>query len=334
MFDHDDEMKWDGYDHLMNAKPNTKYDPKASIYDIHSMRDSVLFEKERFSFCLSPPKEDPKTFKFPKKNGGGGALPPTQQNQQHHHLNTRKLPPQISNPISIPSQPIRSLSTQPNSPIKSLSSISQSPKRISTTTTSLSKISSSPTTTTKLNKPTPISISKKDDNSTTTKNLTIRPPTPTKLTSRPPTPTSSSSLSSSLNSTSNNNNSAFSSSLNNNNTLTTRPPTPTKLNMGDLTTPSRALNKSLNASISANTAAVNSIVDTDPINMITEAKFESRFKSMEMENKILRQQIDEKENSIQQLTHRVSELEFQLANFMLEVKMVLMNSDLNSSQSQ
>ncbi|KYQ91024.1 hypothetical protein DLAC_07923 [Tieghemostelium lacteum] len=335
------DEKWDGYDHLMKSKPThrNKFDPKVSIYDLNSMRDSVFFqEKERFSFCLSPPKEKPDQFKEHLNNKSKGTddlddlpslkdyikngkenqtdnitpkhqlqhqqqqplkklkteLPPSQQSQQNHQYNSRKVivtkpQPQVQ-PIPVQNS---NLSKIPSSPTKRKSSIGN------------------------LNPPV-INEQSNTINSTLINNnpqskLQVRPPTPTKqlMSNRPASPIPGNQQTNTSSSTSSYNNTTS-------NSFVQRPQTPTKQTNKPMTT-----NTTNNVVVESNRPQYHT--GEDPL-LVLEAKMESRMKSIELENRLLRQQSIEKDHSISQLTQRVSELEYQLATFMMEMKSLISSS--------
>ncbi|KAF2071987.1 hypothetical protein CYY_006700 [Polysphondylium violaceum] len=379
----DEQTTWNGYDHLMNLNPSgadQRYDMKASIYDVNAMRDSVFTDRERFSFCLSPPKEklsfkkmksddgtasvikatkrsiSPKrqqqgislsstapassllplkeiTFnKQPQQHELGGTnginkpnnrLPPSQQNQQNHQYNIRKLPStntinlnrinsnnnsintmvesnsnnSNSNGNLMNTNTLKSISSSPkSSPSKAASTLSRipaSPRRATTSsTTSLSSIQASPN---KYNTPTQTS-------STTT--LKSKPQTPTKLTSTITTAT-----------------------LNSKPSTPNRPVYPTlgKLN----TTPSidqmsnskLQLQQQQTSSSRPQPTIINNSSPTIVDHQIIE-KYENRIKLLEIEHRLIKHQVEEKENTIQDLTSRLGEVEFQLATLMVHVKTV------------
>ncbi|KAN0006656.1 hypothetical protein ACTFIU_003372 [Dictyostelium citrinum] len=372
------EDDWNGYESLMNVKPKERYDIKASIFDLNTIRDSALFEKERFSLCLSPPKEKPGTFKFSKSptspkskipndsppkqpkqretfqllqpnlntigNGGGitkikKELPPSVQNQQTHQYNTRKIPTSMVPPQQLQQQqqqqqqqqpklsqqhqqyltkltnvsnsPIKSLSQQPNSPLrKRFSSTSQQPPVVVTTLSSSSSSSSINTQQPPIKK---LATNNNGVTQTTTNpphTLQNRPATPTRptnpvLNNKPSTPIKS---------------------------LTNRPLTPSKqpllttndLNNNITVTTASATSRITTSSLAKNTNNGINGLTTTPID---QSRLESRIKSLEIENKIINSKLEEKDQIIETLSGRVSELEFQLVNFMLEVKTCILEKD-------
>ncbi|KAM9998770.1 hypothetical protein ACTFIY_008429 [Dictyostelium cf. discoideum] len=370
------EDDWNGYESLMNVKPKERYDIKASIFDLNTIRDSALFEKERFSLCLSPPKEKPGTFKFSKSptspkskipndsapkqlvqqpnldnigNGGGinkmkKELPPSIQNQQTHQYNTRKVPTSMVPPQQqqqqqqqqqFQQQPpkisqqhqqyLTKLTNVSNSPIKSLSQLPNSPlrKRFSSTSqpsvvvqSSLSSSSSSSSINTQQPPIKKLATNNNGVNQTTPPHtFQNRPATPTRTTNpvlnnKPSTPIKS---------------------------LTNKPLTPSKqplLTTNDLNnniattttaTATTAIGKLTTSSHSKNTN--NNIINGLTTTTIDQSRLESRIKSLEIENKIINSKLEEKDQIIETLSGRVSELEFQLVNFMLEVKTCILEKD-------
>ncbi|EAL63922.1 hypothetical protein DDB_G0287115 [Dictyostelium discoideum AX4] len=366
------EDDWNGYESLMNVKPKERYDIKASIFDLNTIRDSALFEKERFSLCLSPPKEKPGTFKFSKSptspkskipndsappkqlvqqpnldnigNGGGinkikKDLPPSIQNQQTHQYNTRKVPtsmvpqqqqqqqfqlqqqqqqqpPKISQQhqqyltklTNVSNSPIKSLSQLPNSPLrKRFSSTSQpsvvvqSSSSINTQQPPIKKLATNNNGVNQTNTITPPhTLQNRPATPTRTTNpvLNNKPSTPIKsLTNKPLTPSKQPLLTTN--------------DLNNNITTTTA----TATAIGKLTTSSHTKN--------TNNNIINGLTTTT----IDQSRLESRIKSLEIENKIINSKLEEKDQIIETLSGRVSELEFQLVNFMLEVKTCILEKD-------
>ncbi|EFA83955.1 hypothetical protein PPL_03025 [Heterostelium album PN500] len=378
MIDNTDEYKWDGLDHLMNSNPNHGPSkpmagaPKASIFDLNSVRDSVLFDnkdKERFSFCLSPPK-DPHGYKSGNKinnNSNNNSKQPignhpissfnnnSKENMSKNTLNQQRIittstkhvqsstipqqqhqPPQQSKPINISS------GGSSGSFVKPL-------PNIQTSGVSFSKIGASPSKTTLSQQPPsprmqPITTttSKKEHLQAMT-DVTLEPlyltnnaaynsqnniNRPAVLSSRPASPSGILS-------------NPTPSSINNTNNITTtttvrpmssRPATPTQMLP---TTQSPPLSRRPGTPTKLEPITVVPIVpkataaptkDSDSISVVTEAKLESRIKILELDNRILRQQMTEKDKTMDQLNSRINELEDQMKVFMNEVKMVLMNS--------
>ncbi|GAM18713.1 hypothetical protein SAMD00019534_018880 [Acytostelium subglobosum LB1] len=384
MIDNKDEYKWDGYDHMMSSKPNMgKPDPKASIFDLNNMRDSVLFEKDRFSFCLSPPKDPSKykTFSQPQSKSHaqpmpmGGARVQQQQQQKENipiNSNQRMAPPMAmtkqqmvsqpmpinavkkvtTQPITIPSQ--QTQQQQPQQQQKVTSPMYQSPVKTNT----LTKVPSSPikstTMKTQPQSPQKPSMMKKEtvqslsdvnlDNMYLTNNVdynmsvngVVAAPLPNNrpvpmFGSRPATPTQQ---------------------LPNVPSITTqplmvgsaptrpgmlsRPATPTQ-QLTNIQSPPQQSAPSLNKrpvtptkmeplALPVATKPSATQKEADSISIVAEAKLESRIKNLEMENRVLKQQMQEKDRSMEQLHDRIEDLESQVKNFMEEIKLFLLNN--------
>ncbi|KAK5580041.1 hypothetical protein RB653_000054 [Dictyostelium firmibasis] len=352
------EDDWNGYESLMNVKPKERYDIKASIFDLNTIRDSALFEKERFSLCLSPPKEKPGTFKFSKSptspknkipnnsppkqqretfqllqtnqnntgNGVGGInkvkkeLPPSIQNQQTHQYNTRKVPTSMTTQQTQQTQQkqpqylTKPLSNIPNSPIKSLSQLPNSPlrKRFSSTSNSLQ-----PSTPSSINTQQP-PIKKLATNNNGVNQTTITTP-PHNLQNRPATPTRP------TNPVLNNKPSTPVKPI----SLVNKPLTPSKqplLTTNDLNNNNNN-NNNINITATTPKLTLSKNVNNNVLTTMDQSRLESRIKSLEIENKIINSKLEEKDQIIDTLSGRVSELEFQLANFMLEVKMCILEKE-------
>ncbi|EGC35968.1 hypothetical protein DICPUDRAFT_87635 [Dictyostelium purpureum] len=371
----EEEYEWGGLDNLMGLNPKSeRSDVKASIFDLNKIRDSILFEKNRFSFCLSPPKEKPDTFKFtkepkrstsPKKSISPNRskspeskenlqpnkqqsphqqallkkqkeLPPSIQNQQNHQYNTRKIPTSLpqngvnkQNNNNITQTTVQTTATtipntnnnynnynnninnnnnnnNNNNKPMSLSSISSSPikPQISNNVT-IKRFST--------NQQQPSKRQQLDSTNNDTNTFKNRPPTPTKsntpplniLSQKPPL-------------TPNRNNQQ---QMTTNDLLKTSAVSSSSLNRSTLT-------KSLNNGITSSTTTTTTTTNNETKEIIN--KLENKIKILEMENKIFRNSLDNKDKSIEDLSNRVSELEFQLANFMVEVKMFF--NENNSQQ--
>eukprot|EP01133_Synstelium_polycarpum_P002660 gene2660-3069_t len=99
--------------------------------------------------------------------------------------------------------------------------------------------------------------------------------------------------------------------------------------------------KASSAALSALSAQANAIIEkSEPIEAVTEAKFESRFKNIDMETRIMRGQIadlrnllSEKDRQIEALNDRNDELEAKMNTFMEEIKLVLLTSMEGAEQT-
>ncbi|EGG17613.1 hypothetical protein DFA_08609 [Cavenderia fasciculata] len=373
----DDEFQWDGYDHLMSTKPSNRNDPKASIFDLNNMRDSVLFEKDRFSFCLSPPKEKGGSSLTTKANTSSSSSSKVSQQQQQHipygvqqqqpvlsHQAKENIPNNLNVRIistntkqqqqPITSQPIKIKPSSASPPLVS----QQQQKQNTSSSSSLSRVPSSPniktqpfntktptvgiatnhslTSSVVQKQPTTATTSKKEQLQSLTdvqldpmstirlpsnQPMSNRPPTPTQqqpsragLSTRPGTPTQIPAVP----------------ILSSQNSITviplsTRPATPTK-GLTSTTTPTSVNLPPPSAAVTSALTAQLPLEQNNGISIITEAKFESRLKILEAENRLLKSQMSDKDKSIDQLSTRITELESQMHTFMDEVKLFLIGN--------